>query len=152
MITNAKYVHTNLITLNWKKLAEFYENVFGCVRIPPERNLSGKWIDDATEIPDVHINGVHLRLPGYEGNYPTLEIFQYNVIEKNEERKINHPGFGHIAFLVDDVHFALKEIISHDGSKLGEIVETQIPGVGFLTFVYAKDPDGNFIELQSWKK
>ena len=34
----------------------------------------------------------------------------------------------------------------------GEIVVKEIPDAGIVTFVYAKDPEGNFIELQNWKK
>lgn len=41
----AKFVHTNLIAQNWKRLAEFYEEVFGCRPLPPERRLKGQWLD-----------------------------------------------------------------------------------------------------------
>ena len=37
MIQGARYVHTNLIAgiaEDWRKLAEFYEYVLGCVRVP----------------------------------------------------------------------------------------------------------------------
>ncbi|MDP4149104.1 MAG: hypothetical protein Q8927_12755 [Bacteroidota bacterium] len=36
------------------------------------------------------------------------------------------------------------------GDFYGDLVETDIPGAGHLTFVYARDPDGNIIELQHW--
>jgi predicted enzyme related to lactoylglutathione lyase len=152
MIDNAKYVHTNIIAKDWEKLAIFYEEVFGCRRILPERNLSGEWIDDATELKDIHIRGAHLLLPGYSDPYPTLEIFQYDRFEENKNKRINASGFGHLAFLVDDVETALREVESHGGSRIGKIVRHEIPGVSLLTFVYARDPEGNFIELQNWKK
>jgi len=38
----ARYVHTNLIAWDWKRLAAFYQDVFGCVPVPPERDLSGE--------------------------------------------------------------------------------------------------------------
>jgi len=69
-----KYVHTNLIARDWKSLADFYIQVFGCTPVPPERDISGEWIDGMTGISDVRIRGAHLRLPGYEDG-PTLEIF-----------------------------------------------------------------------------
>jgi predicted enzyme related to lactoylglutathione lyase len=40
MIKNAKYVHTNLIAKDWKRLSGFYETVFGCVAVAPERDYS----------------------------------------------------------------------------------------------------------------
>lgn len=40
-----KYVHTNIVSSDWKSLADFYINVFGCQPILPERNLSGSWLE-----------------------------------------------------------------------------------------------------------
>jgi hypothetical protein len=34
-----KYVHTNLLSRDWRRLADFYEEVFGCVRLLPEVRL-----------------------------------------------------------------------------------------------------------------
>ncbi len=152
MINNAKYVHTNLISEDWEKLARFYEEVFGCVRVQPERNMSGTWIEDGTGVPGAHVRGAHLRLPGHGESGPTLEIFQYNHGIHGADRMINETGLVHIAFLVEDVGLALDEVLSHGGSRLGKVVTREIENVGLLTFVYARDPDGNIVELQSWKK
>ena len=73
-----KYVHTNLVSKDWEKLAKFYVDVFSCKYKYPERDLNGKWLDNLTAITNSHIHGIHLILPGYEGDGPTLEIFQYN--------------------------------------------------------------------------
>ncbi len=147
-----KYVHTNIISDDWKKLAQFYIDVFDCKPVYPERDLSGDWIEKATAVKGAHFKGIHLALPGYEDRLPTLEIFQY---EKNEERLpsvLNRKGFGHLAFLVDDVSGMLKKLLEHGGSQVGELVAHEVQGVGILTFVYAKDPDGNVVELQHWSK
>ena len=37
MIAGARYVHTNLIARDWRRLAAFYESVLGCVPVHPER-------------------------------------------------------------------------------------------------------------------
>jgi len=148
----AKYVHTNIVSKNWEQLARFYEKVFGCKRVLPERDMSGKWIEDGTGVPDVHIKGIHLRLPGYGESGPTLEIFQYNKYLNTGKAQVNQPGFVHIAFLVDDVEDALNKVLSEGGGQLGKVVTKEIPEVGTLTFVYTKDPEGNIIELQNWKK
>ena len=42
----------------------FYQDVFGCVPVPPERNLSGAALDAATGVSPAHLQGMHLRLPG----------------------------------------------------------------------------------------
>ena len=148
-----RYVHTNLIAKDWKRLSKFYIDVFGCKPTGPERDLSGDWIDTVTEIKGVHIRGIHLLLPGYENNGPTLEIFQYTPdCPRDFKPLINRPGFGHIAFLVDDVEGLLKKFIEHGGEQFGEMVQKDYPELGLLTVVYAKDPECNFVEIQNWKK
>jgi len=146
-----KYKHTNLIARDWEKLARFYETVFGCVRLPPERHLSGTWLEKGTGVPHARLSGVHLRLPGYGEGGPTLEIFQYAQNEPKLTSEANREGFGHVAFEVDDVKETLAMVRRHGGGVVGEVVTHEVEGVGLLVFVYATDPEGNFIELQSWQ-
>jgi len=138
MTINARFVHVNLVAQDWKRLAEFYQEVFGCVPVPPERDLSGRWLDASTGIRDAHIRGVHLRLPGYDHQL------------QRAETAANRPGFGHVAFAVDDVEAARDAVIAAGGATLGETVSVKIPGAGPITFVYATDPEGNIVELQAW--
>ena len=146
-----KFVHTNIIARDWKKLAQFYIDVFECEPVKPERDLNGEWIDKMTGITDVKIKGIHLNLPGYD-NGPTLEIFEYNEMnEKSGAPLINDQGFGHIAFHVSDVESTLKRLIANGGEKYGELVEKEIKGVGIIKAVYARDPEGNLIEIQNWR-
>jgi len=77
-----KYVHTNIVAKDWKKLAQFYIDVFDCTPKPPERHLSGKWLDNATGLTDARLHGIHLNLPGYETDGPTLEIFSYESLKE----------------------------------------------------------------------
>lgn len=149
---NIKYVHTNLVARDWKKLADFYIHVFNCKPMLPERDLSGEWIDQLTGINDVRIRGMHLSLPGIE-NGPTLEIFEYCPKDGlNDAIRINSSGFGHIAFHVDSVEKALEKVLEHGGGQLGAVVIKAYEEIGILTVVYATDPEGNFIELQNWNK
>jgi len=145
-----RYKHTNIVARDWEALAHFYEVVFGCERLPPERNLAGAWLAQGTGVSDAAFTGVHLRLPGCGADGPTLEIYQYASNAAKPVPVANREGFGHIAFEVEDVSAALEEMIRHGGSALGEVVEHPVPGVGALTFVYAADPEGNIIELQHW--
>ena len=146
----AQFVHINIVAQDWKRLAQFYQQVFGCIPVPPERNLSGDWLEKGTGVQGAEIQGAHLRLPGCDGEGPTLEIFQYNTQKEPQETAINRPGFAHIAFAVDDVEVARDAVIAAGGRRIGELVTVQIPGAGVITFVYVTDPEGNIIELQYW--
>ena len=147
-----KFTHTNLIADDWKRLSIFYCEVFGCVPVPPERDLSGEWLDEATGLSRSHISGIHLRLPGCGDDGPTLEIFQYGSMPGHPAVQPNTPGFSHIAFAVDDVPAAAGAVITHGGSAVGALTVRDVPGVGLLTFQYVADPEGNIIEVQNWKK
>lgn len=144
-----KFAHTNIIAKDWKKLARFYQEVFGCEAVYPERNLKGHWLDKATGLKNAHIRGIHLRLPGHGDSGPTLEIFQYNE-SFSTHKKINNSGFSHIAFLVDDLDSILRKFMENGGSQIGQITEKEIPDSGKIIFVYAKDPEGNIVEIQHW--
>ena len=145
-----RYVHTNLIARDWRRLAGFYQRVFGCEPIPPERDLSGPWLDRATGLQGAHLRGIHLRLPGYGSGGPTLEIFQYDAMPEHPPITPHTPGFSHIAFAVDEVKATTAAVLAFGGSAVGALTETELPGVGRLTFQYVADPEGNIIELQHW--
>ena len=148
----AKYTHTNLIAEDWRRLANFYQHVFGCVPIPPERDFQGEKLEAGTGIPGAHLRGAHLQLPGYDDNGPTLEIFNYNILEQRSKTAVNRPGFGHIAFSVDDVAAAQTVVLQAGGNIIGEIVTLQVATGAKVTWCYVTDPEGNIIELQSWSK
>lgn len=150
MTISAKYVHTNIIAENWQLLSSFYQEIFGCVPVLPERDLSGDKLEAGSGIPGAHLRGIHLRLPGYGDNGPTLEIFNYNSLKSRNRIAVNRPGFGHIAFSVKDVEFAQKAVLKAGGNAVGEIVTIQVSAETKVTWCYVTDPEGNIIELQSW--
>ena len=150
MPIRAKYVHTNLIAKDWKRLVRFYSEVFGCEPKGPERDLSGPWLDSVNAVLNAHLTGVHLRLPGYDTDGPTLEIFSYDELLEGGVPVANQCGFAHIAFAVDDVDQALQAVIAAGGGAVGKIASTEVDGVGRLCVVYSRDPEGNIVELQKW--
>ena len=152
MIRGAKYGHTNLIAKDWRALARFYQEQFGCIPVPPERDFKGKDLERGTAIPGVELRGAHLRLPGHGAEGPTLEIFNYNLLEERPPVAVNRPGFGHIAFVVDDVAAARETILAAGGGPVGEVVTLTNAAGARLTWVYVTDPEGNVLELQSWSK
>jgi catechol 2,3-dioxygenase-like lactoylglutathione lyase family enzyme len=125
--TGARYGHTNLIARDWRLLANFYERLFGCVPVPPERNYGGSDLERGTGVPGAALRGIHLRLPGHGADGPTLEIYTYDREAASPPPAANRPGWGHIAFAVDE---------TADGRR--------------VTWCYVADPEGNIVELQSW--
>ena len=146
----ARYRHTNIVAEDWRKLADFYQQVLGCDRVPPERASCGEWVERSTGVSGAEVRGIHLRLPGFGDDGPTLEIFEYNRAEEGLETAINRLGFAHIAFEVDDVEAARDEVLAAGGGCVGDLVTAEIAGAGTITFVYMTDPEGNIIELQNW--
>ncbi len=146
-----KFSHVNIISSDWKKLADFYIRVFDCKPKLPERNLSGDWVDKLTDLSNARIKGMHLILPGYDTDGPTLEIFEYNANISNNGKNINLEGFGHIAFAVEDVEEKLNLLLDNGGSSVGQLIDAEIDGVGKISVVYAKDPEGNILEIQKWE-
>lgn len=152
MIPGAKYAHTNLIAKDWRALVAFYQEHFGCTLVPPERDYKGADLDRGTGIPGAELRGAHLRLPGHGAEGPTLEIFNYNILRERPDVAVNRPGFGHIAFIVDDVPSALASLLAAGGQRVGETVTLTTTTGARVTWVYVTDPEGNVLELQSWSK
>ena len=147
----ARYAHTNLVARDWRRLAAFYVEVFGCEPVPGERDLSGEWLDRCTGLSGARIRGQHLRLPGHGEGGPMLEVFSYDDLAEQGEPTANRLGFGHIAFEVDDVPATFARFLAAGGSALGELVRTPAGSRdGWLQVVYARDPEGNIVEIQAW--
>jgi len=148
--TGSRYGHTNLIARDWKLLARFYELVFGCTPVPPERDYRDADLERGTAVPGAALAGVHLRLPGFGTDGPTLEIYTYEEQPDAEPPAANRPGWGHIAFAVDDVLQAQAAVLQAGGRAVGEVVTLQTADGRRVTWCYLTDPEGNIVELQSW--
>lgn len=151
MIKNAAYVHTNLSARDWRSLSSFYQRVFGCVPVPPERDYTGAALDATTNLSRAHLIGEHLRLPECGPAGPTLEIFQYEDMPERWPTAVNRPGFGHIAFTGESVERARNDILANGGSAIGEIVTLETSTGARVTWCYVTEPEDNVIEIQSWQ-
>lgn len=140
----------NLVARDWHALAAFYESVFGCTPVPPERNYRGADLERGTGVRDSGLRGVHLRLPGHGTDGPTLEIYTYDRLADGARPAVNRPGWGHIAFAVDNVEASATAVIDAGGDRVGEIVTLTTALGTRVTWCYLTDPEGNIIELQSW--
>ena len=150
MTSDARFAHVNLIARDWRRLARFYEQVLGCVPVPPERKLQGKRLEKGTGVPGARIEGTHLRLPGFGDQGPTLEIFQYDQFFGGAPTAVNQRGLAHVAFAVEDVKATQDAVLAAGGSNVGELVTLPISETRAVTFAYVRDPEGNIIELQKW--
>jgi catechol 2,3-dioxygenase-like lactoylglutathione lyase family enzyme len=145
-----RYSHTNLNARDWKKLRDFYVDVFEGKVVPPERDLGGPWFEKASGMKGARVRGCHVALPGYEEGGPVLEIFSHDI-QEGEPGAFNHTGFGHLGILVDDVKKTYENLLAHGGSSDGQIVSHYYENKGqTLTMIYAKDPEGNLIEIMRW--
>jgi len=147
-----RFAHVNIIARDWRRLAEFYEDVFGCEPVSSERDHHGPHTDAVTGIEDVRVTGRHLRVPGHGENGPTIELFTYNHQLPPPTPAINRPGFAHIAFEVDDFEGVRRRVREWGGRDYAEKITIEIPGAGALTLLYMEDPEGNIVELQQWAR
>ncbi len=147
-----RYAHTNLIARDWRRLADFYQQVLGCVPVSTERDHHGPHIDALTGLPGVRVRGRHLRVPGHGEHGPTLEIFSYEPAGPDNPQRLDKPGFAHLAFEVPDVIAKRAEIHAWGGHDVGQLTTFDIAGAGRLTLIYLTDPEGNILELQTWQR
>ncbi|MDX1530421.1 MAG: VOC family protein [Rhodothermales bacterium] len=146
----ARYVHTNLVAEDWRALARFYEAVFGCRPVPPERDYRGPDLERGTGVAGSGLRGIHLRLPGAGDDGPTLEIYQYDRHPERPAPAANRLGYGHIAFEVEDVEAGREAVLAHGGAAIGEVVTLATRVGARVRWCYVTDPEGNIVELQSW--
>jgi catechol 2,3-dioxygenase-like lactoylglutathione lyase family enzyme len=149
-VTGARFGHVNLVARDWRRLADFYHQVFGCEPVPPERNYAGKTLEAGTGVPGARLRGTHLRLPGLGEHGPTLEIYQYDPASEDLPKPVHRPGFGHICFQVDGVVEARSAVLAAGGEAVGEVVTLSPAADLAVTWCYLRDPEGNVIELQQW--
>ena len=150
MIEGARYSHTNLIARDWRALAGFYQSVFGCELVPPERDYAGLALEAGTGVAGATLAGVHLRLPGHGPGGPTLEIYAYSHYADGPPPAVNRPGLAHLAFEVAAVDEARREILAAGGQAVGEVVTLTTSAGTQVTWCYVTDQEGNIIELQAW--
>jgi catechol 2,3-dioxygenase-like lactoylglutathione lyase family enzyme len=149
-IEGARFGHVNVTSADWRRLAAFYTEVFGCEFVPPERDIRSADLDMATGLTGAHLTGAHLRLPGLGAGGPTIEIFSYDALSPNPGANVARGGWGHIAFQVPDVAAAVEAVQQAGGGRVGEVVTTRTADGRQVTWCYATDPDGNIVELQAW--
>lgn len=137
-----KFLHVNIVARDWRTLSKYYQDVFGCRPMDPQRGYSGDWIETVVGQKGVVIEGEHIEVPGYGEGGPTLEIFGYKPDGTQGPLKVYDYGFAHICFQVEDVAATLRKILEHGGSILSTYEDPFSERC-----VYTKDPEGNIVEI-----
>jgi predicted enzyme related to lactoylglutathione lyase len=151
VLDGARYAHTNLVARDWRALAAFYQSVFGCVLVPPERDYAGPALEAGTGVAGAALAGAHLRLPGHGPSGPTLEIYAYSRCAEGPRPAVNRVGLAHLACEVAAVDDARREVLAAGGRAVGEVVTLTTSEGTQVTWCYVTDPEGNIVELQAWK-
>ena len=147
MTGTAAFSHVCIVSAEPLRLAAFYEEVFDCGRVGPERRLGGAALEAGMGVTGIRVSGVHLSLPG--GNTGTLEIFSPGEVVSTR-REVSSQGLMHLSFIVDDIEDSCTRLRRFGGRLEGVVSEIEVAGVGTARFVYARDPEGNLVELQEW--
>nr|WP_278520829.1 VOC family protein [Brucella anthropi] len=140
-----KLAHINLVARSAEMLAAFYINVMKCELLREPRFLSGDKVSRGNGLPDCEIYSIWLKFPALER--PFLEIHQHTTTHPRDLPKVNEPGYGHLSFQIENLDDILSKIISAGGSQIGETTNFGTPEKPYL-IAYARDPEGNFLELE----
>ncbi len=89
-------------------------------------------------------------MQGYEKADQRSSFSGLDFVVANAAPGVNASGFTHLAFAVDDVANSLQTVLQNGGGQIGELVENRYADGRTITVVYATDPEGNILELQSW--
>ena len=142
-----RYDHINIGARNVERLADFYEQVFGCTRLSAGVRMSGALMARGMGLRDAEVHAVWMRFPGHGDEGPMLELFEYTQSLERPKSYANHHGYNHIAFEVPNVEVTADAVIAAGGSRLGEIVDFESPSEGVITFVFLRDPEDNIVQL-----
>ena len=113
-------------------------------RCRPTATFTARPSSAATSLPGAHLRGRHLRLPGGGPNGPTLEILTYDQLAPGLPTAPNRPGFGHIAFIVDDIAAGRQAVLAAGGGEVGETVTLALADGAKVTMCLSDRPGGEY--------
>jgi catechol 2,3-dioxygenase-like lactoylglutathione lyase family enzyme len=140
-----KLAHINLVARNAEALAAFYTSVMKCELLRGLKVLSGEKVSRGNGLSNSKINSIWLKFPELE--HPFLEIHEHTVTHHRDQPRVNEPGFGHLSFQMEDIGDALSKIIKAGGTQIGQVTDFGAPDEPYL-IAYARDPEGNVLELE----
>jgi glyoxylase I family protein len=130
---------------NADALSEFYREALGFIDRRPPKRLSGENVSRGNGLPNSDSYTIWLALPDDPG--PFLEIMEYKEAAERHIPTVNEPGYANIAFEVADLHTSIDRVLRSGGSLQGRVSNFGSHARPHL-IVYARDPEGNIIELE----
>jgi len=134
------FSHVGITVANFGAAVRFYSDVFGCRLVgvsetPAERVISFFGVEG--DDPRCRIGW--LRVPGGA----VLEIFEFQPQRPGSPARWDAPGLTHVGLNVRDIHAWHRRLLNLEVECLGP-PEQSPHGHWFL---FARDPDGNLVEL-----
>lgn len=111
-----KFIHVNIICADWEKLCGFYRDTFACVNVGKIKNHQGDYKEKVIGVPEVHVVGQHVLLPGFAKDYPTLEIFTYSVKGRKQPCDEKSLGINCLGFVCEDLEAAASKLVANGGT------------------------------------
>ncbi|VVB53647.1 Metallothiol transferase FosB [uncultured archaeon] len=135
-----KLNHITLIVSNIEESKRFYTESLG-LTTGFEEEIGGPEFSKVTARKDVLLRFAVLKIP------QTDVILELAELKRPKEK--NSADFGHIAFEVDDVDETFRQLKKKKVATLSEpvTITRSHPKINGKRFFYAKDPDGNLIEI-----
>jgi len=132
--------HTGITVTNMEKALAFYRDLLG-LKVVLDAELEGAFFDELTAHAGPR-RAVMLETP--DGN--RIELFQFHLHAKAapEKTEISDIGCSHVAFSVDDMDLAYRELTAK-GVRFN--CEPQVSPDGYAKVAYCHDPDGTIVEL-----
>lgn len=137
--------HISLTARDADRLAAFYRETFGFEDRRPPKRLSGEAVSRGNGLPSTEIYAIWLNVTGQDD--PFLEIMEYSETISRPWPAVNELGYGHVALEVHDLTAVVENVLHFGGSLQGEITNFGT-GEKPLLIVYARDPEGNILELE----
>lgn len=134
--------HISLATTDMDRLLRFYRDLIGLEQCFEFRFDAG----DAAFEKVVGMVGTRGRAAGLRAGKVYIEVFAYaNPVPRPvEKRPACDAGIRHICFDVTDIHAEYARL-AEAGLEFLSAPQSLAPGI---SAVYARDPDGNIVELQ----
>ena len=145
MVEAMRLAHINLVARDVEALAAFYVSVMKCDVLRELKILSGENVSRGNGLSNSEIRSIWLKFPELE--QPFLELHEHIVTHHRDQPRVNEPGFGHLAFQIEDVSSTLSNIVNAGGAQIGQITDFGTPEMPYL-IAYARDPEGNVLELE----
>ena len=146
--------HINLVVDDLPGMTAFYRDVLG-LSVSKEVSIRGDWIDRVVGLDGAVGEVVYLEcLSG-----PRVELIKYVAPDGDRPEGLgesNVKGIRHLAFRVDDIDSAVTRIVEAGVETLSavqQVPDEQVTYAGGVRkrLVYFRDPEGNLLELCSYR-